>query len=133
MGKRQRVVLDEIHKYPQWKNNHISLITTEDVRDLSRVIQTQKLQTLVFLIHERVGAPLSLNRLKIILSCDQSTPLVLIECKTSDKNLAPQLTYFKERLKIPLAIQVIQHLGYVKQIKQGVFIPGIDRLLNILP
>ncbi len=55
--------------YELWKNNHISLITSEDIRDLSKVTNVQKLQTLVFLLPERVGSPLSLNSLKNILGC----------------------------------------------------------------
>ena len=79
-GGRQWIVFDESHKYPQWKNilkgyydewknNHISLITNEDVRDLSRIVNIQKLQTLVFLLPERVGSPLSLNNLRNTLAC----------------------------------------------------------------
>jgi len=55
--------------YERWKNNHISLITSEDIRDLSRITNIQKLQTLVFLLPERVGSPLSLNKMKSILGC----------------------------------------------------------------
>ncbi|HBF43320.1 MAG TPA: hypothetical protein DDW42_06755 [Desulfobacteraceae bacterium] len=55
--------------YERWKNNHISLITSEDVRDLTRIANIKKLQTLVFLLPERVGSPLSLNNLRNILGC----------------------------------------------------------------
>ena len=55
--------------YNRWKNDHIALITGEDVRDLSRIMNVQKLQTLVFLLPERVGSPLSLNSLRNILDC----------------------------------------------------------------
>lgn len=55
--------------YTRWKNNHISLITAEDVRDLSKITNIQKLQTLVFLLPERVGSPLSLNNLRQFLQC----------------------------------------------------------------
>jgi len=59
--------------YERWKNNHISLITSEDLRDLSRISNIQKLQTLVFLLPERVGSPVSLNNLKNILGCAHAT------------------------------------------------------------
>jgi predicted AAA+ superfamily ATPase len=213
--------------YERWKNNHISLITGEDIRDLSKITNIQKLQTLVFLLPERVGAPLSLNNMKNILSCahssvqnwlealknvylvfsippytgllkrsvrkeekyylwdwgilsdpgkrfenflavqlqravsawtewglgdynlmfvrtkdgrevdfvitESNTPCLLIESKKSGKILAPGIKYFKDRLKIPIAFQVIEDPGYLKQADSGVFIIGIDRLLQILP
>jgi len=213
--------------YERWKNNHISLITGEDIRDLSKITNIQKLQTLVFLLPERVGAPLSLNNMKQILGCahasvqnwlealknvylvfsippytgklkrsvrkevkyylwdwgissdpgkrfenfiavqlqravsawtewgmgdykvmftrtkdgrevdfvitESNAACILIECKKSDKSLATNIKYFKDRLKVPLAFQVIDEPGYLKQADQGVFIIGVDRLLQILP
>ena len=41
-------MMEQKEFYERWKNNHISLITDEDVRDLSRVENIQKLQTLIF-------------------------------------------------------------------------------------
>ncbi len=213
--------------YERWKNNHISLITSEDIRDLSRIIHVQKLQTLVFLLPERVGSPLSLNKLKSILGCahasiknwlealkkvylvfdiapyaasltrsvrkehkyyfwdwglledsgkrfenfiavqlqravsawnewgkgdyqlmyvrtkdgrevdfiitEKDKPYLLIECKMNEKNLAPNLKYFKNRMKVPIAFQVINKPGYLKQVDRGTFIVGLDRFLKILP
>ncbi len=213
--------------YERWKNNHLSLITGEDIRDLSKITNIQKLQTLVFLLPERVGSPLSLNNLKNILGCahasvknwletlkkvyvlfsippytgqikrsirkenkyyfwdwgineDQgkrfenfiavqlqravsawnewgkgdfrllfartkdgrevdfvitkaNTPLIVIECKRNDKYPATNLNYFKNRLKVPLAFQVIETPGYLKQTDMGTFVLGMDRLLQILP
>ena len=66
-GFPEPVIVGTKDFYERWKNNHISLITSEDVRDLSRIENIQKLQTLVFLLPERVGSPLSLNNLKNIL------------------------------------------------------------------
>jgi len=213
--------------YERWKNNHISLVTTEDVRDLSKIENIQKLQTLVFLLPERVGSPLSLNKLKNILGCahasvqnwlevlkkvyilfdvapysarlarsvrkerkyffwdwgllensgkrfenftavqlkravsawtewgkgdfsllyvrtkdgrevdfvitERERPLILIECKRSDKTLSPNLRYFKDRLQVQMAFQVIETPGYLKQVDRGIFVLGLDRLLSILP
>ncbi len=59
--------------YRRWKDNHISLITGEDLRDLTRISSFQKLQTLLFLLPERVGSPLSLNNLKDTLQCAHAT------------------------------------------------------------
>ncbi len=213
--------------YERWKNNHISLITSEDIRDLSRIANIQKLQTLVFLLPERVGSPLSLNNLKGILGCahasvqnwlealkkvylvfdigpyaarltrsvrkerkyyfwdwglledsgkrfenfvatqlqravsawvewgkgdyqlmyvrtkdgrevdfvitERDKPFVLIECKSNSKNLVPNLVYFKDRLEVPVAFQVVEAKGYLKQVQRGTYIIGLDRLLQILP
>jgi len=213
--------------YERWKNNHISLITGEDIRDLSRITNIRKLQTLVFLLPERVGSPLSLNNLKKILGCahasvqnwlealekvyivfhippyasrlsrsvrrekkyyfwdwgiledygkrfenliavqlqraisawnewgkgdyqlgyirtkdgrevdfvitEREKPYLLIECKRNEKNLAPGIKYFKDRIKAPIAFQVIETEGYLKQAEGGIFIIGLDRFLQILP
>ena len=213
--------------YERWKNNHISLITSEDVRDLSRIENIQKLQTLVFLLPERVGSPLSLNNLKNTLGCahasvqnwlevlkkvyllfdvapysahlarsvrkerkfffwdwglledmgkrfenfvavqlkravstwtewgkgdfrlmyvrtkdgrevdfvitENEKPLLLIECKKSGITLSSNLKYFKDRLKVPLAFQVIETPGHLKQVDQSTFVLGLDRLLKVLP
>lgn len=213
--------------YERWKNNHISLITSEDIRDLSKITNVQKLQTLVFLLPERVGSPLSLNSLKNILGCahasvknwlealkkiylvfdilpytarlkrsvlkeqkyyfwdwglledpgkrfenfiavqlqravsawtewgkgdyqlmyvrtkdgrevdfvitERNKPYLLIECKKNDKNMAPNLMYFKDRIRVPMAFQVVGSSGYLKQVGRGTFIVGLDRLLQILP
>ncbi|MFO7979745.1 MAG: AAA family ATPase [Candidatus Aminicenantes bacterium] len=213
--------------YERWKNDHISLITTEDIRDLSQITQIQKLQTLVFLLPERVGSPLSLNKLKNTLGCahasvknwlealkkvylvfdlapystrlkrsvlkepkyyfwdwglledpekrfenftavhlqravsawnewgkgnyqlmyvrtkdgrevdfvitEKDKPYLLVECKINEKQLVPNLPYFKEKLKAPIAFQVIQEPGFLKQVDRGTFIMGKDRFLQILP
>ena len=213
--------------YERWKENHISLITGEDVRDLSKISSIQKLQTLVFLLPERVGAPLSLNNLRNILQCAHATlhswmetlkkvylvfdvapytaklkravskerkfyfwdwgiledpgkrlenfvavqleravsawtewgkgayelmylrtkdgrevdfiiteknkPLLLVECKSGDKSLSSSLIYFKERLGVPAAVQVLNLPGFLKQMGRGVFVAGLDRFLQLLP
>ena len=212
--------------YERWKNNHISLITSEDIRDLSKITNVQKLQTLVFLLPERVGSPLSLNSLKIILGCahasvkswlealkrvylvfdvapytsrlarsvlkerkyyfwdwglledqgkrfenfiavqlqravsawkewgkgdyrlmyirtkdgrevdfvitEKNNPCILIECRKNDRNLSPNLRYFKSRIKAPLAFQVVGGSSYLKQVESGTFIVDLDRFLRIL-
>lgn len=48
----------------RWRDNHLSLIVSEDVRDLTHVVQLRKLETLLYLLPERVASPLSLNALK---------------------------------------------------------------------
>lgn len=48
----------------RWRENHVSLILQEDLRDLTRIAQIKKLETLLYLLPERVGSPLSLNALR---------------------------------------------------------------------
>ncbi|CAD7775953.1 MAG: hypothetical protein KCCBMMGE_00389 [Candidatus Methanoperedenaceae archaeon GB37] len=65
--------------YNRWKEEHISLLTTEEIRDLSKISDLVRLQTLVFLLPERVGAPVSLNKLAHILECAYNTVKTWIE------------------------------------------------------
>ena len=213
--------------YERWKNNHISLITGEDVRDLSRIENIQKLQTLVFLLPERVGSPLSLNNLKNLLGAahasiqnwlevltkvylvfdippytkrlarsvrkerkwyfwdwgihedpgkrfenfvavqlqravstwndwgvgdyslqyvktkdgrevdfvvtERGGACLLVECKRGEKSISPNIGYFMERIHAPIALQVMEEAGYLKQVKTGTFTVGFDRFLKLLP
>lgn len=213
--------------YLRWKDNHISLITNEDLRDLTKITSLQKLQTLVFLLPERVGAPLSLNNLKETLQCahasvqswlealekaflvfhiapfsgklkrsilkekkfyfwdwgvhedpgkrfenliavqlqravstwnewgkgeyrlmyartrdgreadfvvtEKNRPFMLVECKINEKAAGPSVAYFKDRLGVPAAIQVIDVPGYLRQAAKGIFVVGLDRFLRLLP
>lgn len=50
--------------YIRWQENHISLILREDLRDLTKITQIRKLETLLYLLPERIGSPLSLNSLR---------------------------------------------------------------------
>ena len=59
--------------YQRWLDAHIGLLTREEVRDLSRITDISRLQLLVSLLPERVGAPLSINRLTTVLKCAHST------------------------------------------------------------
>lgn len=57
----------------RWRDNHISLLVDEELRDLSKIGQLKKVETLVFLLPERVGSPLSLNSIKNPLECAHAT------------------------------------------------------------
>jgi predicted AAA+ superfamily ATPase len=48
----------------RWRENHISLIINEDLRDLTKITHIKKLETLLYLLPEKIGSPLSLNALK---------------------------------------------------------------------
>jgi hypothetical protein len=56
-----------------------------------------------------------------------------IQWKINEKQLGRNLPYFKEKLKAPIAFQVIQEPGFLKQVDRGTFIMGKDRFLQILP
>ena len=57
----------------RWKDAHLSLLTTEEIRDLSRISDIVRLQELVFLLPERIGSPLSVNNLSQILQASFNT------------------------------------------------------------
>lgn len=57
----------------RWRENHVSLLVDEELRDLSRIGQLKKVETLIFLMPERIGSPLSLNALKGPLECAHAT------------------------------------------------------------
>ncbi len=59
--------------YNRWRDEHISLLTTEEIRDLSRISNIVRLQNLCFLLPERVGSPISINNLAQALSCSYAT------------------------------------------------------------
>lgn len=48
----------------RWRDNYISLVLQEDLRDLTKIAHIRKLETLLYLLPERVGSPLSLNALR---------------------------------------------------------------------
>ena len=67
---------------------------------------------------------------------EQGKPLCLIECKTSRKELAPNLLYFQEKLEAPVAIQLLHESGACqKRRAKGMtqWIISADRWLSLLP
>jgi predicted AAA+ superfamily ATPase len=59
--------------YRRWRDEHLSLLATEEVRDLSKIWDLTRLQNLALLLPEKVGSILSLNNLAQSLSCAHST------------------------------------------------------------
>jgi len=55
-------------------------------------------------------------------------PWLAVETKLSDENVSPDLHYFKEKLKIPFAYQLIRKPG-VHRLVKGVHIISADRFL----
>jgi uncharacterized protein len=60
-------------------------------------------------------------------------PLLMVECKLNDNTLATNIKYFKDRIKVPLAFQVISTPGRLAQVDESTFIIGLDRFLQLLP
>ena len=59
--------------YRRWQDAHISLLTSEEVRDLSKITDIARIQLLASLLPERVGSPLSINSLTTSLRCAHAT------------------------------------------------------------
>jgi uncharacterized protein len=59
--------------YRRWRDEHLSLLATEEVRDLSRISNFAGLQTFALLLPERVGSTISINNLAQTLSCAHAT------------------------------------------------------------
>lgn len=63
----------------RWRENHVSLILSEDLRDLTRIGHLKKLETLLYLLPPRVGSPLSLNSLRQTLDCAHASVVNWLE------------------------------------------------------
>ena len=212
--------------YNRWKDEHIALLTTEEIRDLSRISDIFRLQILASLLAERVGSPLSINNLAQTLSVSHRTvstwldafeqvylifrlapyttklsravkkekklylwdwglledpgrrfenfiavqlirsvsawrewgwgsfslhfvrtkdgkeadflvvkdgkPILLVEVKVADVALDRNLLYFKERLNVPLAFQVVLQTEGARQVAPGVFVLDAARFLALM-
>jgi len=59
--------------YRRWQDAHICLLTSEEVRDLSKISNIDQIQLLASLLPQRVGAPLSINSLTTTLKCAHAT------------------------------------------------------------
>ena len=92
---------------------------------------------------ERGDKTLSLNFIRdkekrevdFVLS-DRGKPLCLVECKTSDEALSPNLVHFQRKLKAPVAIQLLHKSGVCqKRRTQGMtqWVVSADRWLALLP
>lgn len=57
----------------RWQTDYKTLLTKEDVRDLSRIADIRGLEHMVELLPSKVGSPLSVNSLRGDLNCHHST------------------------------------------------------------
>lgn len=55
---------ENTRKLTQWQNDHRQLVLKEDLRDLTQVRELGLIESLVFLLPERIGSPLSINSLR---------------------------------------------------------------------
>ncbi|MBI1909572.1 MAG: ATP-binding protein [Deltaproteobacteria bacterium] len=65
-----------------------------------------------------------------------SRPLLLVECKWSDTNFSPSLLYYQERLKVPVAVQLVHQRGVCRKREEGKlarWVVSADHWLQILP
>lgn len=211
----------------RWRDNHISLILNEDLRDLTKITHIKKLETLLYLLPEKIGSPLSLNALRQTLEsahgsiaswlealkkvylvfsippwsarisravkkeekyyfwdwgmaretgprfenfiavqleraisawnewgrgsyklhfirtkdgrevdfavADRQKIFLLIETKSGNEAISPNLQYIQKITGAPLAIQVVNKKQICVQKSKNLWIMGIDRFLSILP
>jgi uncharacterized protein len=67
---------------------------------------------------------------------EKGKPFYLIECKTSEENLSPSILRFQQKLRVPVAIQLLHKPGVCKKMKtQGLtqWVISADRWLTTLP
>jgi predicted AAA+ superfamily ATPase len=50
--------------FRRWQRNLVDQIIRDDVRDLTRIIETENIASLIIRLPERIGSPLSLNALR---------------------------------------------------------------------
>lgn len=70
------------------------------------------------------------------LLTEKNRPICLIECKLSETDLSPALTYYQEKLRVPTAVQLV-HVGGLcrKTARAGAtrWLISADRWLDMLP
>ena len=66
-----------------------------------------------------------------LITRDQKA-LILVEAKPSGTNPDDSLRFFKEKLSVPLAFQVIWSEDLLRQVRPGLFVIDIYRFLNLL-
>jgi len=67
---------------------------------------------------------------------ERRRPVCLVECKASDRELAPPVRHFQERLKVPVAVQLVHESGVCRKLTHvsgTQWIISADRWLNLLP
>jgi hypothetical protein len=67
---------------------------------------------------------------------EKERPVCLIECKLSETTLAPQLVQFQEKLRVPVAVQIVAPPGICRKITTdagSAWIISADRWLGSLP
>lgn len=68
--------------------------------------------------------------------CEARRPFCLIECKLQDTTPSPSLVYFQEKLKTPVALQLVHTTGICQKIERpsgSLWIVSADHWLGLLP
>jgi len=67
---------------------------------------------------------------------EKEKPVCLIECKLLETTVAAQLLQFQEKLRVPVAVQVVGTPGLCRKMKTDTgtaWVISADRLLSALP
>jgi predicted AAA+ superfamily ATPase len=67
---------------------------------------------------------------------EKGKPFCLVECKTTEENLTPNLLHFQKKLSVPTAVQVLHKTGVCKKMHiEGLtqWIISADQWLSVLP
>ncbi|MEW6185164.1 MAG: AAA family ATPase [Thermodesulfobacteriota bacterium] len=67
---------------------------------------------------------------------EKGKPLCLVECKTTEEGLAPNLLHFQKKLSVPIAVQVLHKTGVCKKMHmEGLtqWIISADQWLSLFP
>jgi hypothetical protein len=57
----------------KWRQDYLELVTREDLRDLTRIREVERVQQLIWLLPERVGSPLSMPDLGRLIEAAHTT------------------------------------------------------------
>jgi len=84
--------------YKRWQKSHISLITTEEIRDLTKIYDIARLQMLSALLPQRIGSPISIKNLSDILEVAHQTVKLWIHA-LENVYLIFQVMPYKEKIE----------------------------------
>lgn len=66
-------------RFNRWRNSHRNLVIREDLRDLTRIREIGLIESLIMLLPEKIGSPLSINSLREDLGVNFATVLNWLE------------------------------------------------------
>ncbi len=84
--------------YNRWQQTHFSLITTEEIRDLTKIYDINRVQMLAMLLPQRVGSPVSIKNLSDTLEVAHQTVKVWLNA-LENVYLIFQISPFTQKLE----------------------------------